>query len=53
MEMDDLCISIDIVLNECSRSIYNIKNEVLYKTVFKVSYGLFYSNNCLKADIEL
>lgn len=53
MEMNDLCISIDIVLNECSRSIYNIKNEELCKTVFKVSNFLFYSNDGLETNIKL
>jgi len=39
--MDNLCLKIDIVLNECSKSLYIIKkqksNEKFDTTVFKVS----------------
>lgn len=39
--MDDLCMKIDIVLNECSRSLCDIEkencSELFYKTILKVS----------------
>jgi len=39
--MDDLCIKVDIVLNECSRYLYNIEkkefHESSFKLIFKVS----------------
>jgi len=40
--MDNLCFKIDIVINECSKSLYIIKkqelNEEFDTTIFKVSY---------------
>lgn len=39
--MDDLYSKIDLVLNECSRSLSDIEkkdcSELFYKTIFKVS----------------
>lgn len=49
--MDDLCLKIEIVLNECTRSLFSIEisesDELLYfKTLFEVSL-IFFSHYLL------
>lgn len=40
--MDDLCFKIDLVLNECSRSLCNLEiDKSIHMLVFKVSRTLY------------
>ncbi|XP_027850187.2 serendipity locus protein alpha [Aphis gossypii] len=36
--MDDLCIKVDIVLNECSRYLYNIEKKEFHESSFKLIF---------------
>ncbi|XP_060834960.1 serendipity locus protein alpha [Rhopalosiphum padi] len=39
--MDDLCSKVDIVLNECSRYLYNIEKKELHESSFKLIFKDF------------
>jgi len=46
--MDDLCVKIDLVLNECSRTLSTLENKniegpAFYSTIFIVSIETFFS----------